>query len=102
MSEYLVHISIALPESFSEPQVAALQSQEAQRAADLFDAGSLVRLWRVPGQRANWGIWRADDATELHGLLTSLPMWPWMKIEVHPLAQHPSDRSGTSFDGERG
>jgi muconolactone D-isomerase len=51
----------------------------------------LVRLWRIPGRTANWGLWRAADATELHDALTSLPLWPHMHIEVVPLAKHPND-----------
>ena len=33
----------------------------------------------------------AADATELHDALTSLPLWPYMHIEVVPLAKHPND-----------
>ncbi|MHB8490215.1 MAG: muconolactone Delta-isomerase, partial [Candidatus Dormibacteria bacterium] len=54
-------------------------------------SGVIRRLWRVPGRRANWGVWEARDATALHGFLTSLPMYPWLSIAVHPLAAHPSD-----------
>jgi muconolactone D-isomerase len=49
-----------------------------------------VRLWRIPGRTANWGLWRANDATELHDALISLPCGP-MDIEVMPLARHPND-----------
>jgi len=31
------------------------------------------------------------DATALHEVLTSLPLYRWVKIDVHPLAAHPSD-----------
>ena len=69
----------------------ALFIAESERAAALAETGHLARLWRVPGQRANWGLWRAADATELHEVLTSLPLWPYMDIEVTALAKHPND-----------
>ena len=30
-------------------------------------------------------------ARALHDALTSLPLWPYMHIEVVPLARHPND-----------
>ena len=68
-----------------------LRVSEARQASRLAEEGKLIRLWRVPGQRANWGIWSADDATDLHRCLTSLPLWPWLTIDVHPLAEHEND-----------
>ena len=48
-------------------------------------------LWRIPGRWANWSLYDVADATALHEALTSLPLYPWMDIEVHPLAEHPND-----------
>jgi muconolactone D-isomerase len=89
--EFLVRIEIQLDESLSVEQREALYAAEAERARALAEAGHLVRLWRLPGRRANWGLWRAADATELHEVLTSLPLWPYMDVDVNPLARHPND-----------
>jgi len=89
--DFLVHISITLPAAMPRDQSQALFIAESERAAALAETGQLVRLWRVPGQRANWGLWRAANATELHEALTSLPLWPYMDIEVTALAEHPND-----------
>jgi muconolactone D-isomerase len=89
--DFLVHISIKLPADMPRDESEPLLGAESERAAALAKAGRLVRLWRVPGQRANWGLWRAPDATELHEALTSLPLWPYMDIEVTALAKHPND-----------
>jgi muconolactone D-isomerase len=70
---------------------AELAVAEAARAVELAEAGILRRIWRVPGQWANWGLWEAPDATALHEALQSLPFFPWLEITVHPLAQHPND-----------
>ena len=89
--EFLVHIEVRWPVDGSPDQFAGLNTAERARSAELAADGRVRRLWRVPGRRANWGIWEAADATELHAALTSLPLHPWMEIEVIPLAAHPND-----------
>ena len=89
--EFLVNINIALPHGMPGDERQELYAAEAVQSAALAAAGRLVRLWRIPGRTANWGLWRAADATELHHALTSLPLWPYMHIEVVPLARHPND-----------
>ena len=74
------------------PEVeAALREREAARARELAGQGILLRLWRVPEKRENWGIWRAEDAGALQETLASLPMFSYLRIAVHPLAPHPND-----------
>jgi muconolactone D-isomerase len=97
--EFLVHISITLPSAMPSEERQRLYEAEAVRTAALASEGRLVRLWRLPGRTANWGLWRANDATELHEALTSLPLWPYMDIEVTPLAEHPNDPAGKVTGG---
>jgi muconolactone D-isomerase len=92
--EFLVNIDVALPSGMPSDRREELYAAEAVQAASLAAAGRLVRLWRIPGRTANWGLWLAADATELHDALTSLPLWPYMHIEVVPLARHPNDPAG--------
>lgn len=96
--EFLVRIEVGWPADGDPVALATLTASERARAAELVAAGTLLRIWRTPGRRANWGLWRAEDATELHAALTSLPLFPWLDIEVVPLAEHPSDPGG---DGSR-
>lgn len=91
MAEFLVNISFHWPESIPEDTRQALIVKEQAHAATLADQGILVRMWRVPGRKENWGLWRARDATHLHEILTSLPVWPYMRLTVHPMAKHPVD-----------
>ncbi len=88
--EFLVSIKITLPEGEAE-KTAQLYEAEGIRAKELAKQGSILRLWRVPGQKANWGLWSAEDATALHQAISSLPLFPYMEVNVHPLAKHPSD-----------
>ena len=89
--EFLVRIEIQWPASRGPEELARLTAAERQRAAELAAEGRIRRLWRIPGRRANWGLWEAPDATALHEALTSLPLYPWASIDVQPLAAHPSD-----------
>jgi muconolactone D-isomerase len=91
MTDWLVHMEVRLPADMPPERQAGLAAAEAERAAELATAGHLVRLWREPGRRANWGLWRAEDATALHAALASLPLWPWLDVEVTALAAHPND-----------
>ncbi len=88
--EFLVHM-IVLPIEGGPEKEKSLREQEAVRSRALAESGVMRRLWRVPGRRENWGIWSAADADELHDAFTSLPLFPYLLITVHPLASHPND-----------
>lgn len=87
--EFLVEIEIRLPAELDGERRAELLAAELARGQQLAGAGILRAIWRVPGRLANRGIWVAEDATELHDALASLPLWPYMDITVTPLARHP-------------
>jgi muconolactone D-isomerase len=87
--EFLVHIAIDLPPTMEAVEQARLRHAEQVRGRELQAAGLLTRIWRDPGRAANWSIYSVPDASALHEALSSLPLWPWMRIEVHPLARHP-------------
>ena len=89
--EFLVHIEVLWPADGDPAEYERLRAAEGVRARELAASGRLRRLWRIPGRRANWGVWEADNGTELHEAIASLPMFPWLSVEVHPLAGHPSD-----------
>jgi muconolactone delta-isomerase len=90
--DFLVHMEVSGRIEGGEAASASLLKQEAERARQLGTAGILLRLWRVPGRRANWGIWRASTADELHSAIASLPLFPYLSVTVHPLATHPNDQ----------
>lgn len=89
--EFLVNIEIEWPPDASEADRERLFAAELARGKELAAAGMMKRLWRVPGRWANWGLWEAEDATALHDGLSSLPLWRWMNVTVHPLARHVND-----------
>ena len=89
--EYLVHIEVNWPPDGDADRRDELMAAERARGRELVEAGVIRRLWRVPGRWANWGVWRAASPDELHAALASLPFFPWLDIEVIPLAGHPND-----------
>jgi muconolactone D-isomerase len=89
--EFLVEITVHWPPSGDPVVKESLVAAETARSEELVAAGLLKRLWRKPGSWANIGLWEAADATELHEALSSLPFFPWLEIDVRPLARHHSD-----------
>lgn len=73
------------------PDLAELVRREREIGRALQQEGTLRRIWRLPGERANVGIWSAPDATALHAQLARLPLWPWLSAQVVPLATHDLD-----------
>lgn len=87
--EFLVEIQLTLPPRLAAEERSRLMEAEARRGRELADAGTIVRIWRVPGRTANVGLWEAPDATALHDAVASLPMFPYLRADVTPLATHP-------------
>ena len=92
--EYLADLVTTVPEGTSTARVDELRAAEAVRAAELAQAGHLIRLWRPPLGPGEWrsiGLFRAADEAELGRVLDSLPLHIWMKVTITPLSPHPND-----------
>jgi muconolactone D-isomerase len=84
-----VQIEVRIPADVDRGTLERLGQLEHERAADLQRAGKWKHLWRIVGQFANISIFEVDSNEELHGILESLPFYPYMKIEVAALCRHP-------------
>ena len=89
--EFLVNIEVDWPADGDPDELARLTAAERVRGGELAAAGTIRRMWRVPGRRANWGVWEAADATALHAAINTLPFYPYLDVDVIPLAAHPTD-----------
>ena len=92
--EFLVEFDLHVPEGTPENEIQQRESAEARASAELGREGILVRLWRqnvAPGQRKAVGLYRAETAEQLDGLLSGLPLSGWMRTTVKPLQPHPND-----------
>ncbi len=92
--EFLVRIDVHLPPDMPAEQRRDLLAAERQRGQELIAGGFLQRIWRIPGRLSNYSLYEAADATKLHDLLSSLPLWQWTTMQIEPLALHPLEATG--------
>lgn len=85
-----VRMDVKIPLSMPAEQADALKKEEKALAQRLQEQGQWRHLWRIAGQYANVSIFDVAGNEELHALLMSLPLYPYMQIEVMPLCRHPS------------
>jgi muconolactone D-isomerase len=87
---YLVHMEVNIPSSVSEQEATKIKSLEKEYSQNLQKSGKWPHLWRVVGEYANYSIFDVEGNDDLHMILSGLPLFPYMKIQVTPLAKHPS------------
>jgi muconolactone D-isomerase len=87
---FLVKMDVAIPYDLDPAERTRLLAEEKARARQLQRDGVWVHLWRVAGQYANYSVLDVGSPDELHEVLWSLPLFPFMTIEVTALARHPS------------
>ena len=85
-----VRMNVSLPLNMPAEQAAQLKQTEKELAQRLQHDGKWRHLWRIAGQYANVSVFDVDSVDELHDLLTSLPLFPYMQVDVMPLCRHPS------------
>ncbi len=90
-SEFFTTFTVAVPPGTPDETVDAANAGEAERARELAAQGHLRRLWRLPGDDRALGLWHAEDAAGIAAIVTSLPLFDWMSVEITPLTPHPSD-----------
>jgi muconolactone D-isomerase len=87
---YCVQMTVTIPHDVDQDRLDWLKAEEKARAQDLQRQGKWLHLWRVAGRYANISVFDVADHDELHVILSSLPLFPFMEITVTPLARHPS------------
>jgi muconolactone D-isomerase len=87
---FLVQMSVQVPPGTDEQHVARLKETERERSLALQRRGVWLHLWRVVGRYANVSVFDVPSNDALHDVLAELPLYPYMAIEVTPLATHPS------------
>lgn len=87
---YLVRMDVHIPHDMPAAQADEIKAREKAYAQNLQREGQWQHLWRVVGEYANYSIFDVESNEALHTLLSGLPLFPYMKIAVTPLAPHPS------------
>ncbi len=96
---FLLRIEVSLPPDLPQSERDALRERETERALELIAAGTLLRIWRIVGRVANFSLWRTDSLEALHGAVGSLPMFPYMQVDVTPLIDHPVTAAADARNG---
>ena len=87
---FLVRMDVNIPRDIPVDEVNEIKAREKAYSQDLQRDGRWKSIWRVAGEYANYSIFDVESNDELHNLLQGLPLFPFMKISVTALAQHPS------------
>lgn len=87
---YLVRMDVKIPHDLPAAQVDDIKAREKTYSQALQRDGRWPHLWRVVGEYANYSVFDVASNDELHQLLSQLPLFPYMQLQVTPLAQHPS------------
>ena len=85
-----VEIVVQIPPDADSEKIKALSAAEVERARVLQREGKWLHIWRIVGRWANISIFDVRDGTELHEILSSLPLYPYMTIKVISICPHPA------------
>jgi muconolactone D-isomerase len=83
-------MDVRVPHDVDPARFEAMKAEEKARAQALQREGKWRHLWRIAGQYANISVFDVASHDELHAILSSLPLFPFMDVAVTPLARHPS------------
>jgi muconolactone D-isomerase len=97
---FAVTMNVNLPADIDPVLRADIVAREKAYGQDLQRQGKWPHIWRIVGQYSNLSILDVASTDELHEILWNLPLFPYMKVQVTPLAHHPSDihPAGTELD----
>ncbi|EJE48478.1 muconolactone delta-isomerase [Acidovorax sp. CF316] len=87
---FLVRMDVHIPHDLPAEQANEIKAREKAYSQELQRDGRWPHIWRVVGEYANYSVFDVASNDELHQLLQGLPLFPFMKISVTPLAKHPS------------
>jgi muconolactone D-isomerase len=87
---FQVQVTVRVPHDADMAKIKALSAEEIELAKALQRAGKWLHIWRIAGKWANISVFNVDSTDELHGILSSLPLFPYMEIEVTALCRHPA------------
>ncbi len=87
---FLVRMDVNIPRDLPVDEANEIKTREKIYSQNLQRDGRWKSIWRVVGEYANYSIFDVSSNDELHQLLQDLPLFPFMRIDVTPLAAHPS------------
>lgn len=85
-----VRMDVHIPPDFDPIRADELKRVERDRAQALLKQGKWRHLWRIAGQYSNFSVFDVETVQELHDIISTLPLFPFMTIAMTPLCRHPS------------
>jgi muconolactone D-isomerase len=98
--QFMVKIVVRLPGDWPPEKLAEINKNETARSMQFVKEGKLKRIFRIVGQRANFSIWEVESPEALHATLTSLPLHPYMDVNVTPIMKHTTTQAWESAFGD--
>jgi muconolactone D-isomerase len=83
-------MDVRLPHDMPVAQAEEIKANEKAYSQELQRSGKWQQLHRIVGEYANYSVFDVDSHDELHTILSALPLFPYMTMQVTPLARHPS------------
>ncbi|MCP1996131.1 muconolactone Delta-isomerase family protein [Flavobacterium sp. HSC-61S13] len=87
---YVVEMDVNIPESWNEEKIADYLAREKACSQQHQKSGKWVYLWRVAGKYSNISVLDVSGPDELHSIVSSLPLFPYMNIKVTSICKHPN------------
>ena len=85
-----VRMNVRIPPDFDATRLGELKRAERERSQALQREGKWRHIWRIAGQYSNISVFDVVGPQELHDIVSSLPLYAFMEIEVTALCRHPS------------
>jgi muconolactone D-isomerase len=91
---YVVRMDVHLPADLDPILAQDLKDRERAYSQELQRDGRWRSIWRIVGKYSNYSVFDVSGNDELQDILSALPLFPYMEIEVTPVARHPSRIEG--------
>jgi len=83
-------MDVRMPHDMPTARADEIKAREKAYSQELQRVGKWQQLHRIVGEYANYSVFDVDSHDELHTILSGLPLFPYMTMQVTPLARHPS------------
>jgi muconolactone D-isomerase len=87
---FQVAMDVRIPIDADAGQIDEFKALEKARCQDLMRQGKWRHIWRVAGRYSNISIFDVESPAELHEIMSTLPLFPFMDVSVTALCRHPS------------
>lgn len=87
---FCVRMDVDIPRDLDPAVREDVVAREKAYAQELQRSGEWAHIWRIVGLYSNISIFDVASNARLHEILSNLPLFPFMRIEVTALTEHPS------------